>query len=163
MRAALLKRGAKPIDTILQVIRALEALSSIARLLLELLERWNRRKHIAEDERQKQGLGCHRVLKVSPLHRPRQFHERRAPLVLLRLHPKLCCGTHKSKRTQLRSAEKRLQKASIVCRGRETPKPRLCKTGCAPQQHHAPYSPNTARISLCSTTRTSSKRSPSNV
>jgi len=41
-------------DTILQVIRALgAALSSIARLLLELFERWNRRKHIAEDERQK--------------------------------------------------------------------------------------------------------------
>lgn len=40
-------------DTILQVIRALGALSSIARLLLELFERWGRRKHIAEDERQK--------------------------------------------------------------------------------------------------------------
>ena len=53
VRAALLKRGAKPMDTILQVIRALGALSSIARLLFELSERWNRRKHIAEDERQK--------------------------------------------------------------------------------------------------------------
>jgi len=54
VRAALLTRGAKPMDTILQVIRALgAALSSIARLLLELFERWNRRKHIAEDERQK--------------------------------------------------------------------------------------------------------------
>ena len=40
-------------DTILQVIRALGALSSIVRLLLELFERWDRRKHIAEDERQK--------------------------------------------------------------------------------------------------------------
>ena len=40
-------------DTILQVIRALGALSSIARLLFELSERWNRRKHIAEDEKQK--------------------------------------------------------------------------------------------------------------
>ncbi len=40
-------------DTILKVIRALGALSSIARLLLELFERWDRRKHIAEDERQK--------------------------------------------------------------------------------------------------------------
>lgn len=74
-------------DTILQVIRALGALSSMARLLLELFERWDRRKHIAEDERQK-GLGCHRVLKVNPLRRPRPFHERRAPLVLLRLYPK---------------------------------------------------------------------------
>lgn len=53
VRAALLTRGAKPMDTILQVVRALGALSSIARLLLELFERWNRRKHIAEDERQK--------------------------------------------------------------------------------------------------------------
>ena len=53
MRAALLTRGAKPMDTILKVIRALGALSSIARLLLELFERWDRRKHIAEDERQK--------------------------------------------------------------------------------------------------------------
>lgn len=53
VRAALLTRGAKPRDTILQVIRALGALSSIARLLLELFERWGKRKHIAEDERQK--------------------------------------------------------------------------------------------------------------
>lgn len=53
VRAALLTRGAKPRDTILQVIRALGALSSIARLLLKLFERWDRRKHIAEDERQK--------------------------------------------------------------------------------------------------------------
>lgn len=53
VRVALLTRGAKPMDTILQVIRALGALSSMARLLLELFERWDRRKHIAEDERQK--------------------------------------------------------------------------------------------------------------
>ena len=39
-------------DTILQVIRALGALSSIARLLLELFVRWDRREHNAEDGRQ---------------------------------------------------------------------------------------------------------------
>lgn len=50
MRAALLVRGATPMDTILQVIRALGALASIARLLLELLGRWDRRKHNAEGE-----------------------------------------------------------------------------------------------------------------
>ena len=50
VRAALLVRGATPMDTILQVIRALGALASIARLLLELFGRWDRRKHNAEGE-----------------------------------------------------------------------------------------------------------------
>ena len=50
MRAALLAREAKPMETFLHVIRALGALASIARLLLELFRRWDRRKHNAEGE-----------------------------------------------------------------------------------------------------------------
>lgn len=57
-------------DTILQVVRALGALSSIARLLLELFERWNRRKHIAEDERQSKGSDRSRALKIEHLASP---------------------------------------------------------------------------------------------
>jgi hypothetical protein len=45
VRAALLVRGATPMDTVLEILRALASIASIARLLFEL---WKEHKHKAD-------------------------------------------------------------------------------------------------------------------